>query len=416
MLLNDRTVVITGLGVVSALGTGLDKFWQNVVAGENGIGEITQFDASQFSTRIAAEVKDFQAEEYMDRKEARRRDRYIQFASACAKMAWQDANLNEGQYDPQRSGVIISSGIGGIATFESNNFTYFQKGPGRISPFFIPMMISNMASGVVSIELGVKGVNYAVTSACASSAHAIGTATDMIRLGRADLMVTGGSEAAITPMAVGGFCSMHALSTRNDDPSHACRPFDKERDGFVMGEGAAVLILESLAHAKARGAKIYAVLAGYGATADAHHITAPDPEGRGAMNAMRFAIQDAGLSLEDIDYINAHGTSTPLGDPAEVKAIKGVFGERAYKLAVSSTKSMLGHTLGATGAIEAVISALSLKHQILAPTINYEYPDPECDLDFVPNLARQQEVRAVLSNSFGFGGQNAVLALARYQA
>ena len=301
MLLNDRTVVITGLGVVSALGTGLDKFWQNVVAGENGIGEITQFDASQFSTRIAAEVKDFQAEEYMDRKEARRRDRYIQFASACAKMAWQDANLNEGQYDPQRSGVIISSGIGGIATFESNNFTYFQKGPGRISPFFIPMMISNMASGVVSIELGVKGVNYAVTSACASSAHAIGTAADMIRLGRADLMVTGGSEAAITPMAVGGFCSMHALSTRNDDPSHACRPFDKERDGFVMGEGAAVLILESLAHAKARGAKIYAVLAGYGATADAHHITAPDPEGRGAMNAMRFAIQDAGLSLEDID-------------------------------------------------------------------------------------------------------------------
>lgn len=415
MSLSDNTVVITGLGIISALGCGVDEFWKNLTAGKCGIGPITQFDASDFSTKIAAEVKDFNPEDYMDRKDARRRDRYIQLASAASKLAWQDAKLETNKINPLRAGVIISSGIGGISTFENNMKTYMEKGPGRISPFFIPMMISNMASGVVSIELGLKGMSFCVVSACASSTHALGVAADAIRAGRADIMVAGGSEAAMTPMAVGGFCSLHALSTRNDEPTKASRPFDKERDGFVMAEGAATVVLESLAHAKARGAHIYAVLAGSGATSDAHHITAPDPEGNGAKEAMRIALADANIKPEEVDYINAHGTSTPLGDPAEIKAIKQVFGEHAYKLAVSSSKSMFGHALGAAGALETAVCALTIKNGIITPTINYEYPDPECDLDVVPNVARKADVKVALNNSFGFGGQNAVVVLRRYE-
>lgn len=415
MSLSDNTVVITGLGVISALGCGVDQFWKSLTAGKCGIGPITQFDATNFSARIAAEVKDFNPEDYMDRKEARRRDRYIQLASAASKLAWQDAQLATDKIDPWRAGVIISSGIGGISTFESNMKSYMEKGAGRISPFFIPMMISNMASGVVSIELGLKGMSFCVVSACASSTHALGVAAEAIRSGKADIMVAGGSEAAMTPMAVGGFCSLHALSTRNDEPTKASRPFDKERDGFVMAEGAATIILESLAHAKARGARIYAILAGSGATSDAYHITAPDPEGNGAKEAMRLALADAAIKPEEVDYINAHGTSTPLGDPAEIKAIKQVFGEHAHKLAVSSSKSMFGHALGAAGALETAVCALTIKNGIITPTINYEYPDPECDLDIVPNVARRAEVKVALNNSFGFGGQNAVVVLRRYE-
>ena len=413
--MDKRRVVITGLGTVNPLGNNVADSWAAARAGKCGIGPITQFDATNFSTRIAAEVKDFNPEDFMDRKEARRRDRYIQLASAASKLAWQDAQLATDKIDPWRAGVIISSGIGGISTFESNMKSYMEKGAGRISPFFIPMMISNMASGVVSIELGLKGMSFCVVSACASSTHALGVAAEAIRSGKADIMVAGGSEAAMTPMAVGGFCSLHALSTRNDEPTKASRPFDKERDGFVMAEGAATIILESLAHAKARGARIYAILAGSGATSDAYHITAPDPEGNGAKEAMRLALADAAIKPEEVDYINAHGTSTPLGDPAEIKAIKQVFGEHAHKLAVSSSKSMFGHALGAAGALETAVCALTIKNGIITPTINYEYPDPECDLDIVPNVARRAEVKVALNNSFGFGGQNAVVVLRRYE-
>ncbi|MBQ7528721.1 beta-ketoacyl-ACP synthase II [bacterium] len=413
--MSARTVVITGIGVVSALGVGKETFWKNVIAGQNGVHKIEQFDPSGCTSHIAAEVKDFNPEDFMDRKEVRRRDKNIQFAVGAAKLALQDSGLELANEDTSRIGVIIGSGIGGIHTFEVNHSTCVEKGPSRVSPFFIPMIISNMASGVVGIELGLKGVNYCVVSACATGTHALAAAADAIRAGRADVVFSGGTEAAVCEISVAGFCSLHALSTRNDEPEKASRPFDKERDGFVLGEGAAVLTLESLEHAQARNAHIYAILAGSGATCDAHHITAPDPEGKGAENAMRLAIADAGLKPEDIDYINAHGTSTPLGDPAEIKAIKNLFGEHAYKLAVSSTKSMLGHALGATGAIETAICALALQDGIIPPTINYEYPDPECDLDIVPNVARKQDIKTALNNSFGFGGQNAVVVLKKYE-
>ncbi len=414
MSCSGNVVAITGLGIVSALGTGVSTFWNNLIAGKSGVDHITQFDTSGFSVSIAAEVKDFSPEDFMERKEARRRDRYTQFAVAASKLAWEDACLTEKDCDPFRSGVIIGSGVGGISTFETNMRTYLDKGPSRISPFFIPMLIPNMASGVVAIELGLRGLNYCTVSACASSSHAVGVAVDMIRLGRADMIMAGGSEAAVTPMTVGGFSSMHALSVRNDEPTKASRPFDKERNGFVIGEGAATLVLESLEHAKARGARIYALVGGYGATADAYHITAPDPEGVGTTQAMRLALEDAHLGVEDIDYINAHGTSTPLGDIAEVKAIKRLFGEHSRRVAVSSTKSMLGHALGATGAIETAVCALTIKNGVVPPTINYEFPDPECNIDVVPNVARKMRVRAALNNSFGFGGQNSVLALREY--
>lgn len=412
----QKTVVVTGLGIVSALGTGKDIFWENITAGKNGIADITLFDASALPSRFAAEVKDFNPEGFMDRKDARRRDRNIQFAVAAAKMAWEDSGLNLSKEDPYRIGTLIGSGIGGIATFENNHAAYLSKGYKGVSPFFIPMLISNMASGTISIDLGLRGPSYAVVSACATSTHTIGVAVDTIRIGKADVVLAGGTEAAITPAAVSGFCALHALSTRNDDPAHASRPFDKQRDGFIMGEGAAVLVLESLEHALARQAEIYAILAGSAATADAHHITAPDPEGLGAAMAMRLALQDAELKPEDVDYINAHGTSTPLGDPAEIKAIKKVFGEHSYKLAVSSTKSMIGHALGATGALETAICVFALKNGIIPPTINYEYPDPDCDLNIVPNTAVRQNIKVAVNNSFGFGGQNSVLVLKKYES
>lgn len=403
------------MGVVSSIGIGLKEFWNNAVAGKNGVGPITSVDTENLPVRFAAEVKGFNPEDYMDRKEARRRDRYVQLASAASRMAVEDSGLVSGSFDPQRTGVIIASGIGGMSTFESNCQACYTKGPRYVSPLFIPMMVSNMASGVVAIEHGFKGPSFGVVSACASSTHAIGLAADLIKMGKADIIMAGGSEAAITPVAIGGFASMKALSTRNDEPEKASRPFDKERDGFIIGEGAASLTLESYAHAKARGAHIYAVLAGSGCSADAHHITAPEPEGRGAEAAMKMAIADAGLKPEDIDYINAHGTSTPLGDVAEVKAIKAVFGGHAAKLAVTSSKSMFAHCLGAAGALETVISAMSVSQGIVTPTINYEFPDPACDLDIVPNVARKQNLRAALNNSFGFGGQNAVVVLTKYE-
>jgi len=409
-------VVITGMGVVSPVGTGLDTFWSALVNGVSGIRRITRFDASHYRTRIAAEVADFVPENYLDRKECRRMDRFTQFAVACAMMAVEDAGLDLTRVDKERTGVIFGSGIGGIETLEEQARVLFTRGPDRVSPFFVPMMIGNMAAGQIAMALGFYGPNFTLVSACASSNHAIGDAFKIIQSGAADVVVTGGAEAAITPLALAGFCAMKATSTRNDEPARASRPFDAERDGFVMGEGAAVLVLESEEHARRRGARIYAEICGYGMSCDAYHITAPDPEGMGAARAMANALADAGLRPEYIDYINAHGTSTPLNDQVETVAIKRVFGDHAYRLAVSSTKSMTGHLLGAAGGLEAVASVLAIFHQVIPPTINYEFPDPECDLDYVPNKARPARVRAVLSNGFGFGGQNASLVFRCFEA
>lgn len=411
---SSPTVVVTGMGVLSPVGTGWESFWRSLLEGRSGLGPITQFDASAFTTRIAAEVKDFDPTLYIGKKEARRMDRCIQFSVAAAHLALQDAGLEVTEENAPRIGASIGSGIGGMWTFEAQHTLLVEKGPDRISPFFIPMMIPNMPSGQVSIQFGLKGPNFSIVSACATGANCIAGAMDMLRAGRADIMLAGGSEAAITPMAVGGFCSMRAMSTRNDDPVHASRPFDAQRDGFVIGEGAGVLVLETLESAKRRGAKIYGVVSGYGTTADAYHMTNPDPNGDGAARAMQQALADAGLQPEDIQYVNAHGTSTPVGDPCETAAIKRVFGDHAPRLAVSSTKSMMGHTLGAAGALETIVCVLATHHDMVPPTVNYEFPDPACDLDYVPNVARSMPVRAAVNNSFGFGGQNAVVVVQKY--
>lgn len=413
MCLKHR-VVITGLGVMTSLGKDKDTFWNNIITGQSGVSTIESFDVSGYPTQIAAEVKDFNAEDYMERKEARKMDRFVQFAEAATVEALKDSKLNIAEdTDPERVGVIIGSGIGGLGTFEDQHAILMQKGPKRVSPFFIPMMIANMASGHVSILHGAKGPNLAPVSACASGSHAIGDSFKFIRDGEADVMITGGAEATIRPSGLGGFCAMRAMSTRNDDATTASRPFDTGRDGFVMGEGSGIMILESLEHAQKRGAHIYAEVIGYGLSADAHHMTEPDPDG--PARCMKMAIRSAGIAPEDIDYINAHGTSTPVGDKSETKAIKLALGDHAYNIAVSSTKSMTGHLLGAAGGIEAVICALSLENQIIAPTINLYNQDPECDLDYVPNEARKADLNVVMSNSFGFGGHNASVILKKFE-
>ena len=411
-----RRVVVTGLGVVSPLGSDIESFWTRLQAGESGIGSVTRFDTSKYDTRIGGEVRDFRAEDVLDKKEIRRADLFVQYAIGATAQAVKQAGVSPETVDPNRYGVIVGSGIGGIATFEDQHRTLLEKGPSRVSPFFIPMMISDMASGQVSIQFGAKGPNYCTVSACSSGAHAVGDAFRIIQNNDADVMISGGAEAPITPVSFAGFCSMKAMSTRNDEPHKASRPFDAQRDGFVMGEGAGILVLEELEHARRRGAKIFAEVVGYGATGDAHHMTAPSPEGEGAARAMRAAIRDSGLTLESFGYLNAHGTSTPLNDKFETQAIKSVFGDQAKKLPVSSTKSMTGHLLGAAGGLETIICVLALERQKLPPTINYENPDPDCDLDYVPNTARAVELQAALSNSLGFGGHNVTLALSRFVA
>jgi 3-oxoacyl-[acyl-carrier-protein] synthase II len=408
-------VVITGLGVVSSLGLDVEGFWANILAGRNGISRVTQFDVTDYPCKIGAEIVGFDAAKYMDPKEVRRNDRYTHFGFIAAKSAVADSGLVPTAENSERMGVIIGSGIGGMHTYEQQLRVLWERGPRKVSPFTIPSLISNMCSGLVAIELGARGPNYSVVSACASGAHAIGEAFNAIRRGDSDVMVAGGSEAAITPFSYASFCSMKAMSTRNDQPDKACRPFDLNRDGFVMGEGAGILVLETLAHAKARGARIYCELVGFGATCDAFHITQPDPEGRGLSLAMKRAIATAGVRLDEIDYINAHGTSTPYNDKFETMAIKQLFGDHARKLMVSSTKSMTGHLLGAAGGVEALICAKALQTGEVPPTINYEQPDPECDLDYVPNVKRAAPLRVVLSNNLGFGGQNAALVLRRLE-
>ncbi|HEY8414317.1 MAG TPA: beta-ketoacyl-ACP synthase II [Thermaerobacter sp.] len=408
-------VVITGVGAVTPLGVGVDTLWEGVLAGRSGIRRITRFDPSPFPSQIAGEVPDFDPTAFIDRKDARRMDRFTQFAVASVAMALRDARLDLDRVDRERVGVTMGTGIGGIETFVEQAAVMAARGPDRVSPFFIPMMIANMAAGQVAIRFGARGPNSTLVTACAASAHAVGEAFRTLQRGEADVMITGGAEASIVPLGLAGFCAMKALSTRNDDPAGASRPFDRGRDGFVMAEGAGALILETLEHARRRGAPIYAEIAGYATTADAYHITQPAPGGEGGARAMQAAIADAGIRPEQIDYINAHGTSTPQGAVAETQAIKRVFGEHAYRLAVSSTKSMTGHLLGAAGAVETILTALALRDGVLPPTINLEEPDPECDLDYVPNRARRRAITYALSNSFGFGGQNACLVLRRYE-
>lgn len=408
-----RRVVVTGLGVISPIGNEIDTFWKNVKDGVCGIDKVTRFDASAFACQVAGEVKDFEPTQYIDRKEAKRMDRYTHFAVAAAKMALADSGLDLEKEDMNRFGVITGSGIGGIETFEAQSKTMLEKGPGRVSPFFIPMMISNIAAAQIAIMTGAKGANFNVTSACASGTNAIGEAFRAIKYGACDVICAGGAEAAITPLSFAGFCNMKALSTRND-PKRASIPFDAERDGFVMGEGAGILILEELEHAKARGAEIYCEMVGYGATDDAYHVTAPAPDGEGGARAMQLAIDEAGVPASDVDYINAHGTSTPYNDKFETAAIKTVFGEHAGKVAVSSTKSMTGHLLGGAGGVEGVICALSLKDGYIPQTIGYQTPDPECDLDYVTEGGREQAINYALSNSLGFGGHNASILFKKF--
>ncbi|MBU5346500.1 beta-ketoacyl-ACP synthase II [Paenibacillus lautus] len=406
-------VVVTGMGVMTSIGQDLDTFWNSLMEGKSGVSRIEAFDVSDYTTQIAASMKDFNPEDYMDRKEARRMDRFVQLAVAAGSKALEDSGLEIGvNADAERVGVSIGSGIGGLGTWEDQHNILLEKGPKRVSPFFIPMMIANMASGQMSINLGAKGPNTTQVTACATGTHSIGDSYRLIQHGDADVMICGGAEATIRPTGMAGFCAMRAMSTRNDEPEKASRPFDTGRDGFVMGEGAGVLVIESLEHALKRGAKIYAEVVGYGLSADAHHITEPDPDG--AARCMKMAIRDAGIAPEDVDYINAHGTSTPVGDRSETKAVKMALGDHAYKVAVSSTKSMTGHLLGAAGGVEAVICGLSLKNQTIAPTINLEDQDPECDLDYVPNHPRKADLDIVMSNSFGFGGHNATIILKKY--
>ncbi len=415
-----KRVVVTGIGAITPLGNNVPETWENIKSGVSGAGPITKFDTSLFKTHFACEVKGFDVKQYIDRKSANKMDLYTQYAMVSAMEAVKDAALDAGSVDKKRVGVVLGVGIGGINTFEQevSNYALHEADGPRYSPFFIPKMIADIAAGHISIHYGFNGPNFATTSACASSTHALAVAADLIRLGKADAIVAGGAEAAIWPTGVGGFNALHALSTRNDDPEHASRPFSASRDGFVMGEGSATLILEELEHAKARGARIYGEIAGSGMSADAYHITASHPEGLGASLVMEVALQDAGMTPEDIDYINVHGTSTPVGDISEVKAIQQVFGEHAYKLNISSTKSMTGHMLGAAGAVEALISLLSVKEDIVPPTINHEEGDndPEIDynLNFTFNKAQKRTVRAALSNTFGFGGHNACIIIKKY--
>lgn len=407
-------MVVTGLGLISPVGTGKEKFWQALLEGRSGIKRIEAFDPSDFDSQIAGEVRDFDVEKFLSRKEARRMDRFSQFAVCASMMAIEDAGLDVTRVDRNLIGVILGSGIGGIKTFEDQHKVLLEKGPSKVSPFFIPMMIVNMGAANVAIQLGLRGPNSCVSTACEASTHALGEALRIIQLGEADWMIAVGAEASITPISLAGFCAMKALSVRNDEPERASRPFDRDRDGFVMAEGAAALLLEAEEVARKRGARIYAELKGYASTCDAYHITAPDPEGSGAARAMLLALQDAGIGPEEVDYINAHGTSTPLNDRMETLAIKRAFGEHAYSLKISSIKSMVGHLLGAAGAIEAAATVLAVYHGIIPPTINLENPDPECDLDYTPQKSVECSIRNALSNSFGFGGHNGTLVFGRY--
>lgn len=413
--LKNRRVVITGLGIISPIGIGIEQFFSALKEGKCGIDNVTRFDTEGYDAKIAGEVKDFDPLEYIDKKEAKRMDRYTQFAVAASKMAVSSSKLNLEEIDNSRFGVCIGSGIGGMETLEAQHQTLKEKGPGRVSPFFVPMMISNIAAGNVSIAFNAKGPNITVVTACASGTNAIGEAYKIIQRGDAELMISGGTEASITPLAFAGFCAMKALSTRNDDPKSASRPFDKERDGFVMSEGAGILILEELEHALKRGAHIYAEMAGYGTAGDAYHITAPDPEGDGAYRAMQAAVSDAGIKPEEIDYINAHGTSTEMNDKLETMAIKRLMGEYAKDVTISSTKSMTGHMLGAAGAIEAAACIMAINENVIPPTINYTIPDENCDLNYAPNKSVNKNVEYAMSNSLGFGGHNATIILKKYQ-
>ena len=411
----SRRVVVTGVGMVSPLGTGVEKSWAELLRGKSGVAKITKFDPTGFDTQIAAEVKDFVPENFMDKKDMKRMDIFIQYAMAAAAMAMEDAQLKITPANADRVGVVVGAGLGGLTTIETFHKTLMEKGPGRISPFFIPMLIVNEAPGQISMRFGAKGPNTSVVTACATGNHNIGDAWRMIQRGDADAIIAGGVEATITPLAVSGFNAMKALSTRNGEPEKASRPFDKNRDGFIIGEGAGIIILEELTCALDRGAKIYAEIVGYGLTGDAYHITAPSPDGEGAARCMQMALSTAGIAPEEVDYINAHGTSTYYNDIYETTAIKTVFKEGAKKVPISSTKSMTGHLLGGAGGVEAIITVLAISQGIIPPTINYETPDPDCDLDYVPNVARKAEVRVALSNSFGFGGTNAVLTFRKFE-
>jgi len=410
-----RRVVVTGVGLVTPLGVGIENVWQRILRGESGIGPITRFDTTQHETKFAAEVKEYKPEDYIPPKELKRIDLFIQYALTAAKIAMEDSGLDMGKEDAERVGVIVGTGLGGLPTLEKYHSILLERGPGRISPFFIPMLIANEAPGHIAIQFGIKGPNLCIVTACATGAHSIGDSLRIIQYGDADVMVAGGTEANLTSLTVGGFNAMKALSTRNDAPTKASRPFDKDRDGFVVAEGSGILVMEELEHAKKRGAKIYAEVVGYGYNGDAYHITAPCPDGDGFIRCMRMAMRDAAVSPEEINYINAHGTSTGLNDQIETIAIKEVFKENAYTIPVSSTKSMIGHLLGAAGAVEAIFILLSMRDNICPPTINYETPDPDCDLDYVPNSARSHTIDIGLSNSFGFGGTNSTLIFRRFK-
>lgn len=409
--MEKRRVVITGLGVVSPLGSDLNVLWQRLIAGASGVRRITKFDPSAMATQIAAEVVEFDIDKYIPKKEQRRMDPFCHYAVAAARLAVEDSGIQFASEDPYRAGCMVGSGVGGLITMEDQHSVLLNRGPDRSSPFMIPMMIVNMASGLVAIEHGLKGTNFCVVSACASGAHSIGEATRQIQYGDADIMLAGGTEAVVCPLGIAGFSAMRAMSTRNDDPTHASRPFDKDRDGFIMGEGAGIVVLEEYEHAKKRGARIYAEVGGYGATCDANHITAPSPGGEGGARAMTKAMAEARLTPDMVDYINAHGTSTPVGDKSETSAVKTAFGEAAKKVMISSTKSVTGHLLGAAGGLETIICALAIQKGVVPPTMNYVTPDPECDLDYVPNQAREFNIRACLNNSLGFGGHNSSLLL-----
>ncbi len=410
MLPASEKIVVTGIGVVTALGHNIHDYWHNLLAGQSGIARVTAFDPTDYSSQIGAEVKDFDPCQYMDPKEVKRNDRYTHFAMAAARNAMSDAKLEASKLDSERFGVIIGSGIGGMETIEKQSMTLFEKGPRKVSPFMIPSLIANIASGVVAIEFKAKGPNFGVVSACATSTHAIGEALRFLQRGEADIILAGGSEAAINRLGYAGFCAMRAMSTQfNEDPSRASRPFDLKRDGFIMGEGAGVLVLETLSHARARGAQIYCELAGYGATCDAYHITSPDPEGRPLAKCLELAMRDAQVKPEEVDYINAHGTSTPYNDKFETLAFKSAFGPHIHDIAISSTKSMTGHLLGAAGAIEAAAAIKAIQTGEIPPTINYETPDPDCDLNYTPNVKAHRKVRVAMSDNLGFGGQNAAL-------
>ncbi len=409
-----RRVVITGVGVYSPVGSDKTEFWDNLVAGKSGVSAVESFDVSQYPSRIAGEIKDFDPTKYMEKRETKKVDRYTQFGVAAALQAWSDAGLDKLKLNKENIGVLVGSGIGGIQTIEQQLKILAEKGPRRVSPFLVPALIANMASGYISILLELRGPNSTVVTACATSTHAVGDAWHIIRRGDAEIMLAGGAEAAISHLAFSGFCAARALSTRNDQPEKASRPFDRERDGFVIGEGAGVVILETLEHALARGANIYGEIVGYGMSGDGYHITAPDPEGRGAFLSMQRALNSSSIQPEEIDYINAHGTSTEINDKVETMAVKNLFGEHAYKIALSSTKSMTGHLLGAAGAVELIATLLSIQNKVIHPTINYEHLDPECDLDYVPNQSRPGNINLALSNSFGFGGTNATLVLKKF--